>query len=134
MIMRERHRAVQPGRQRRLWDDRLSDRGFELRLVSEDGVEASDGEIGELHVKGPTSALGYWCNREKTQATFLGDWVRTGDKFTRNADGRYVYCGRSDDMLKVSGIYVSPLRSNPLFLPTRPSQKWLLLAGTTTRD
>jgi benzoate-CoA ligase len=83
--------------------------GFELRLVNEDGVEASDGEVGELHVKGPTSALGYWCNREKTRATFLGDWTRTGDKFTRNADGRYVYCGRSDDMLKVSGIYVSPL-------------------------
>jgi benzoate-CoA ligase len=82
--------------------------GYELRLVDEAGGAVPDGEVGELHVKGPTSALGYWCNREKTQATFLGEWTRTGDKFLRNAEGRYVYCGRSDDMLKVSGIYVSP--------------------------
>jgi benzoate-CoA ligase len=82
--------------------------GYELRLVDETGQSVGDGEVGELHVKGPTSALGYWCNREKTQATFLGDWTRTGDKFLRNPEGRYVYCGRSDDMLKVSGIYVSP--------------------------
>nr|WP_083434253.1 benzoate-CoA ligase family protein [Sphingomonas sp. Y57] len=82
--------------------------GYDLRLVDETGMAVPDGEVGELHVKGPTSALGYWCNREKTQATFLGEWTRTGDKFLRNAEGRYVYCGRSDDMLKVSGIYVSP--------------------------
>lgn len=82
--------------------------GYELRLVDEVGQAVPDGEVGELFVKGPTSSIGYWCNREKTQATFLGEWTRTGDKFTRNAEGRYVYCGRSDDMLKVSGIYVSP--------------------------
>lgn len=82
--------------------------GYELRLVGDDGQLVEDGEVGELHVKGPTSALGYWCNREKTQETFLGAWTRTGDKFLRAPDGRYVYCGRSDDMLKVSGIYVSP--------------------------
>ena len=82
--------------------------GYEVRLVSEDGQLVGDGDIGELHVKGPTSALGYWCNREKTQATFQGPWTRTGDKFLRDPNGRYVYCGRSDDMLKVSGIYVSP--------------------------
>jgi benzoate-CoA ligase len=82
--------------------------GYELRLVDEAGQPVPDGDVGELHVKGPTSALGYWCNREKTQATFVGEWTRTGDKFLRSAEGRYVYCGRSDDMLKVSGIYVSP--------------------------
>jgi benzoate-CoA ligase len=82
--------------------------GYELRLIDEAGQAAADGEVGELHVKGPTSALGYWCNREKTQTTFNGEWTRTGDKFLRNDAGRYVYCGRSDDMLKVSGIYVSP--------------------------
>lgn len=83
--------------------------GYEVRLVDQAGEPVTLGEIGELHVKGPTSALGYWCNREKTQSTFLGDWTRTGDKFLCDGSGRYVYCGRSDDMLKVSGIYVSPM-------------------------
>jgi len=83
--------------------------GYEPRLVGGDGDIVAEGEIGELYVKGPTSALGYWCNRERGRATFLGDWTRTGDKFLRAADGRYTYCGRFDDMLKVGGIYVSPL-------------------------
>lgn len=82
--------------------------GYQLRLLNDAAEPVADGEIGELHVSGPTSALGYWCNREKTQQTFLGVWTRTGDKYQRDADGRYVYCGRSDDMLKVGGIYVSP--------------------------
>jgi benzoate-CoA ligase len=51
----------------------------------------------------------YWCNREKTRATFQGDWVRSGDKYQRLPNGCYVYAGRSDDMLKVSGQYVSPV-------------------------
>jgi benzoate-CoA ligase len=83
--------------------------GYEVRLLGEDEHPVADGEVGELYVKGPTSALGYWCRRDQTLATFLGDWVRTGDKFVRDARGRYVYCGRSNDMLKVSGIYVSPI-------------------------
>jgi benzoate-CoA ligase len=82
--------------------------GYELRLVDEAGHPVPDGEVGELHVRGPTAALGYWCNREKTQSTFLGAWTRMGDRFRRDPAGRFVYCGRSDDMLKVSGIYVSP--------------------------
>ncbi|HKR88490.1 MAG TPA: benzoate-CoA ligase family protein [Phenylobacterium sp.] len=82
--------------------------GYELRLVDDAGRPVADGDVGELHVKGPTSALGYWCNREKTRVTFAGEWTRTSDRFLKNPDGRYVYCGRSDDMLKVSGIYVSP--------------------------
>ena len=82
--------------------------GYELRLVDEAGQPVPDGEVGELQVRGPTAALGYWCNREKTQSTFLGAWTRMDDRFRRDPAGRYVYCGRSDDMLKVSGIYVSP--------------------------
>ncbi len=82
--------------------------GVELRLIDDDGAPVAVGEIGELHIKGPTAAAGYWNQREKTQATFLGAWVRSGDKFRQDAEGRYVYAGRSDDMLKVSGIYVSP--------------------------
>jgi len=82
--------------------------GYRLRLVTEGGEEAGAGEIGDLQVSGPTAALMYWQDREKSQRTFMGDWTRTGDKYTRDADGVYTYAGRSDDMLKVSGMYVSP--------------------------
>ena len=66
------------------------------------------GELGELLVRGPTAALMYWNNREQSRATFLGEWTRSGDKYLEDEDGYFVYCGRRDDMLKVSGIYVSP--------------------------
>jgi benzoate-CoA ligase len=82
--------------------------GYELRIVGDDGRECGDGEIGELQIKGPSAALMYWNNRAKTKATFAGEWTRSGDKYTRDADGYYTYGGRSDDMLKVGGIYVSP--------------------------
>ncbi len=82
--------------------------GYQLRLVEEDGAEVGPGEIGELLVRGPSAAEGYWNQREKSRRTFEGEWTRTGDKFTRDADGTYVYCGRTDDMFKVSGIWVSP--------------------------
>ena len=83
--------------------------GYELRLVDEDGQPVEPGEIGELQIKGPTASAGYWNSREKTRNTFLGEWTRSGDKYSVNDDGYYVYAGRSDDMLKVSGIYVSPV-------------------------
>ncbi|WP_374193473.1 benzoate-CoA ligase family protein [Trinickia mobilis] len=83
--------------------------GYEIELRDENGRLVADGEIGDLYIKGPSSAVMYWCNREKSRATFLGEWVRSGDKYQRLADGCYVYSGRSDDMLKVSGQYVSPI-------------------------
>ena len=67
------------------------------------------GEVGELQINGPTAAMAYWNNREKTRNTFQGPWTRSGDKYSVDADGYYVYSGRSDDMLKVGGIYVSPI-------------------------
>jgi len=82
--------------------------GYELRLVDDNGAAVASGELGELQVKGPTAAMMYWNNRAGSRSTFLGEWTRTGDKYRVDADGYYVYCGRSDDMLKVSGIYVSP--------------------------
>ena len=82
--------------------------GYELRLVADDGHECGVGEIGELQINGPSAALMYWNNRAKTKTTFAGEWTRSGDKYTRDADGYYTYGGRSDDMLKVGGIYVSP--------------------------
>ncbi|GAA5231574.1 benzoate-CoA ligase family protein [Verticiella sediminum] len=82
--------------------------GYELELRGEDGRPVPDGEIGDLYIRGPSSAIMYWHNREKTRDTFLGAWTRSGDKYSRDPDGYYVYAGRSDDMLKVSGQYVSP--------------------------
>jgi benzoate-CoA ligase len=82
--------------------------GYRLRIVTEKGEDAALGEVGDLLVAGPTAAAGYWNNRERTRATFLGEWTRTGDKYTCDADGYYTYGGRSDDMLKVGGIFVSP--------------------------
>lgn len=82
--------------------------GYEMRLVDEAGHDVVDGEIGELLVRCETSAAGYWNQRERTRRVFQGEWTRTGDKFVRRADGVYSYCGRTDDMFKVSGIWVSP--------------------------
>ncbi len=83
--------------------------GYEIELRDEDGrvVTGSDA-LGDLYIKGPSSALFYWANRPKTRETFLGEWTKSGDKYFRDADGYYVYGGRGDDMLKISGQYVSP--------------------------
>ena len=82
--------------------------GYEVELRGEDGRAVADGEIGDLYIRGPSAALMYWANRAKSCETFQGGWTKSGDKYVRNADGNYVYAGRSDDMLKVSGQYVSP--------------------------
>ena len=82
--------------------------GYELRLVGEDGGVVPAGEMGELCVRGPSSAVAYWNQREKSLDTFQGRWTRTGDKYVADAEGFYAYCGRTDDMLKVSGNWVSP--------------------------
>jgi benzoate-CoA ligase family protein len=83
--------------------------GYDVRLVDDDGRTVDrPGEMGELQVRGPTSAIMYWNNREQSRATFVGEWTRSGDKYVIDENGYYVYCGRRDDMLKVSGMYVSP--------------------------
>jgi 4-hydroxybenzoate-CoA ligase len=82
--------------------------GYDARIVDEKGADVADGELGELLVRGPTAAEGYWNQREKTRRTFEGEWTRTGDIYTRDDDGMYRYCGRNDDMFKVSGLWVSP--------------------------
>jgi benzoate-CoA ligase len=82
--------------------------GYEIKLVDDEGKPVPQGELGELLVRGPTSAIMYWNNREQSRRTFMGEWTRSGDKYQQDKDGYYVYCGRNDDMLKVSGLYVSP--------------------------
>src|SRR5207245_7766231 len=91
--------------------------GYELRLVDEHGNPAKQGEMGELQIRGPTSAACYWNNHEKTRNTFMGGWTKSGDKYTLDRDGYYVYGGRSDDMLKVSGIYVPPAEAEAALIP-----------------
>ncbi|HLW90556.1 MAG TPA: benzoate-CoA ligase family protein [Roseiarcus sp.] len=82
--------------------------GYDLRLLDENMQPTPVGEIGELYVRGESAGDGYWNQRAKSRATFLGEWTRTGDKFICDADGRFTYCGRADDMFKVGGVWVSP--------------------------
>ena len=82
--------------------------GYDVELRGEDGRCVADGDVGDLYVRGPSAALMYWTNHAKSRATFQGEWTKSGDKYARREDGCYVYAGRADDMLKVSGLYVSP--------------------------
>lgn len=82
--------------------------GYEIRLVDENDKEVGVGEIGELLVNGNSSASDYWNKRQKSRETYQGFWTRTGDKYEKRDDGYLTYCGRTDDMFKVSGIWVSP--------------------------
>jgi benzoate-CoA ligase len=83
--------------------------GCEAMLVDDDGHPVPQGEIGNLRVKGDSTMAYYWNKHEKTKETLLGHWVHTGDKYYQDADGYFWYCGRADDMLKVGGIWVSPV-------------------------
>jgi benzoate-CoA ligase len=83
--------------------------GYEMRIVGDDGEPVETGVVGDLRVKGPTSALLYWNQRARSRSTFQGEWTHTGDKYAVDEDGYFTYSGRSDDMLKVSGMYVSPI-------------------------
>jgi benzoate-CoA ligase family protein len=82
--------------------------GYEAMIVDAEGREVSAGEMGTLRVKGDSAALCYWNAHEKSKATFAGDWCTTGDQFRVDENGYFWYCGRTDEMLKVGGIYVSP--------------------------
>ncbi|MBC2669303.1 benzoate-CoA ligase family protein [Novosphingobium piscinae] len=83
--------------------------GYEVRLVDDQERTVEPGEMGNLQVKGPTAAIGYWRNRQKSVGTFRGLWTVTGDNYVMDAEGWLTYAGRADDMLKVGGIYVSPI-------------------------
>ena len=107
--------------------------GYALRIVADDGRECGVGEIGELQINGPSAALMYWNSRAKTKSTFAGDWTRSGDKYTVDADGYYTYGGRSDDMLKVGGIYVSPFEVEASLM-THASVLEVAVIGTKDAD
>ncbi|HLG16367.1 MAG TPA: benzoate-CoA ligase family protein [Blastocatellia bacterium] len=82
--------------------------GYEAKIVDAEGRELPPGEMGTLKIKGDSAALCYWNAHEKSKATFAGDWCTTGDQFRVDDRGYFWYCGRTDEMLKVSGIFVSP--------------------------
>ena len=82
--------------------------GYDVKIVDETGQDLPPGEIGELVVRGPSAGEGYWNQRAKSRRTFVGEWTYTGDKYLRDEDGYYFYCGRTDDMFKVNGMWVSP--------------------------
>jgi benzoate-CoA ligase len=83
--------------------------GYEAKIIDEDGASVPHGEIGNLLIKGDSTCSMYWNKHEKTKDTIEGHWIRTGDKYSQDADGYFWYAGRSDDMLKVGGIWVSPI-------------------------
>lgn len=90
--------------------------GYDLRIVDAQGRDVPDGEIGDLLVRGDSTCAGYWNKHEQTKHTIEGEWIRTGDKYSRDADGYFWYQGRSDDMLKVSGYWVSPAEVEAAFV------------------
>jgi benzoate-CoA ligase family protein len=83
--------------------------GYDLRVVDDTGADAPHDEIGDLLVRGDSTMALYWNQHEATKRTLVGDWIRTGDKYHVDAEGTYWHAGRSDDMLKVGGIWVSPV-------------------------
>jgi benzoate-CoA ligase len=96
--------------------------------VDDDGEETPEGRIGNLMARGKSSALGYWNKRTKTQATMLGEWIYTGDKYYRDKDG-YMWCmGRSDDMIKAGGIWVSPTEVESVMLQHESVQECAVIA------
>jgi benzoate-CoA ligase len=91
--------------------------GYRVKILDESGNAVPDGEMGDLYVAGPSMTAGYWNRPELNRATFDGPWMHTGDKYVRTASGAYAYRGRSDDLLKVGGLYVSPMEvENALLL------------------
>lgn len=83
--------------------------GYDARLLDDRGAAVPEGEIGNLWISGDSTCAGYWNQHEKTKDTIEGRWIRTGDKYSQDADGFFWYAGRSDDMLKVGGLWVSPI-------------------------
>jgi 4-hydroxybenzoate-CoA ligase len=107
--------------------------GYEACILDEHGGPAPDGELGELVVRGPSAAEGYWNQRAKTRRTFRGEWTHTGDTYTRDAEGYFRYCGRSDEMLKVSGVWVSPFEVEDALI-SHPAVLEAAVVGALDRD
>jgi len=106
---------------------------FEAKIVDEDGREVPIGQVGNLLVKGDANAPYYWNKHEQTRRTMLGEWLKTGDTYYRDEEGYYWYCGRSDDMLKVGGLWVSPIEIENALLE-HPSVLEAAVVGQADHD
>ena len=107
--------------------------GYESRLVDEHGQDVGTDEIGALLVKGDSAAAFYWNKHEKTKSTMLGDWIVTGDNYHRDAAGMFWYDGRNDDMMKVSGSWVSPIEVEAALI-THPAVAECAVVGRSDAD
>jgi benzoate-CoA ligase family protein len=107
--------------------------GYELRIVDEDGQVLGGPAVGELEVRGDSCAAFYWHQHEKTKRCMRGDWFASGDRYERRADGAYVYIGRMDDMLKVGGLWVSPIDMEHVLLQ-HPRVTGVGVVGITIQD
>lgn len=107
--------------------------GYEAKVVGEDGETLPDGEAGTLWVKGDSAAAYYWNKHEKTKETFKGEWLNTGDKYYKDEEGYYYNYGRTDDMLKVGGIWVSPLEVENTVLEHKSVLECAVI-GATDKD
>ena len=107
--------------------------GYEARLVDEDGRPVRQGELGDLIVRGDSTCAFYWNQHEQTKDTIAGHWIRTGDKYQQDEDGFFWFAGRSDDMLKVGGIWVSPAEVEHLLLE-HPAVQACAVTGREDHD
>ncbi len=107
--------------------------GYDAMILDEHGGRVPNGEAGELVVRGPSAADGYWNQRDKTRRTFRGEWTHTGDTYIRDADGYFRFCGRTDEMLKVSGVWVSPFEVEEA-LVSHPAVLESAVIGAEDRD
>jgi 4-hydroxybenzoate-CoA ligase len=107
--------------------------GYDAVILDENGRPVPNGEVGELVVRGPSAAEGYWHQRDKSRRTFRGEWTHTGDTYIRDQDGYYRFCGRSDEMLKVSGVWVSPFEVEEA-LVSHPAVLEAAVVGAQDRD
>lgn len=107
--------------------------GYDAVILDEHGGRVPHGEAGELVVRGPSAAEGYWNQRDKTRRTFRGEWTHTGDTYIRDHDGYFRFCGRTDEMLKVSGVWVSPFEVEEA-LVSHPAVLESAVVGAEDRD
>src|SRR5215469_14533574 len=127
MFIANRPGAVRPGSSGQILP------GYEARIVDENDQPVPDGQIGNLLIKGDAVCAGYWNQHEKTKETFQGQWLRTGDKYYRDPDGYYWYVGRSDDMMKVKGMWVSPVEVESALLE-HPAVQEAAVVGCNDRN
>jgi benzoate-CoA ligase len=126
IFLSNRPGAVRPG------SSGLPVPGYECAIVDDEGRPVPAGEIGNLRVRGDSTMAYYWNKHDKTKETLFGPWIQTGDKYHRDTEGYFWYDGRGDDMLKVGGIWVSPIEVEATLISTTPSSRPRWSARRTT--